>query len=1060
MSALTEQIPRQWKARDRRRAEEVYAQLRAGRESGVVEEQTVLTLERALFPGRVTPAQARGYTLLALNVLGEQGFKVPDLPALKSVKPRSSDIRASDYRRVQAIDSLLAAAWDQALVDVESPDDRHAHARTLLRIAVATGVARVDRHLTKGRKKEHPESTHGSERLDGITHGSTPLHCPYLLFSDWLHRPLVDLDPWAQAETASAYVVPTGPGLALGLAQYRSRYPDVTCLAQVLGRDARSVLEELAVSWSTSQHRWTISGLSKAQSAYERLHLPQVLRLRTDPTFSWAPLSRPMLHRIVLGLPALPPPPASLARVAPLPRKDRARLATPAPTQAHKLLKSLASKLKRYEDERQASATQAVALLDSALGEPHDGLTRYLLLWLRSRLAGRNAIKASSAARYLSSLLPLVQLQGFQQLITKGPGAAHEIDDELWEEMLGDFTSASKDRDAPARLLAFHHFLSDYFPGLAQMDTSDIDLLDGYRVPRACVLTERELEDALERLDVPYRHARGLKLAAVIAFYAGLRRGELRRLRLDDLVDPESLRIRVLARLREPHKTPSAARELDLSLLLPPHLQKLLLQQVATLTARGCDGNQHLLGDGGQPLPNAAFDALTNALKSVTGDPHASTHSLRHSFITWNTLRILLADLPHLRSLPLVHRMEDFLTPWRSAPMLEGVLGRQDVPPYAFHLLAKRAGHASPRTALASYSHLHACARAELLEFGRPQPPLALLRRWSAWGDAEFNRRRDAARMRIRRLVPATRVPTPRAAPILMEMLYETLGARSPALPVNASAADPLTPRDVPGLITLLSATQGDVRAAGTRFDVPDTVQTRTLAEWSTLPDVFAQPHLREAREAFESTIDRLEQLPSHLTRPGLLAWSSAIPIRASRVATDDWKCFRWMPHLAHAVMPPHYRLLIDLKPFDDDTGAYEDAERGLAEWMGQHLKGRLRAINPLVHWNRSPKAGARSQEATLERHWMCLRIAAPPAPDYSPHIGFQCDEGPMVALTCAAALDTPPHSYNGEARDRRLRRVAKLNGVPFDERPPVRWRSPPALPDPDCWPRPQSAAA
>ena len=58
-----------------------------------------------------------------------------------------------------------------------------------------------------------------------------------------------------------------------------------------------------------------------------------------------------------------------------------------------------------------------------------------------------------------------------------------------------------------------------------------------------------------------------------------------------------------------------------------------------------------------------------------------------------------------------------------------------------------------------------------------------------------------------------------------------------------------------------------------------------------------------------------------------------------------------------------------------------------------------------------------------------------------------------MLALACAAALEHRPTGYNGQARDRLLRKAAKAQGIAPEDRPPVLWRAHGELPDPDVAP-------
>ena len=283
----------------------------------------------------------------------------------------------------------------------------------------------------------------------------------------------------------------------------------------------------------------------------------------------------------------------------------------------------------------------------------------------------------------------------------------------------------------------------------------------------ANLMTHKEYADFLEHLDrvLPPRTSeakrRIARLIVQLGFRAGLRRSELRRLRIEDLLvkaakTPTMLHLvemQIRPRKADRLKTPNAVRRIPIGVLL----SKTELEELCAWRDRrineGAKRQDYLLATPREPLPQGLeplFDEINLHLRKATGGSDRAggchLHHLRHSTHSW--LFGASASSSDGTPFPDLSETNSWLCEARSGAFRLALYGHEN--PHtrkAAFAQARMAGHSSFDVTAASYIHLFPWLLATGLEkSGRMAPekeivelaaraPKSTLKKWTSKGD-------------------------------------------------------------------------------------------------------------------------------------------------------------------------------------------------------------------------------------------------------------------------------------------------------------------------------------
>lgn len=324
------------------------------------------------------------------------------------------------------------------------------------------------------------------------------------------------------------------------------------------------------------------------------------------------------------------------------------------------------------------------------------------------------ALAPATAVKYLSLAgRRLANSVGSERLFDLGLEGLSE----LYEEILRGAKSIGHRKYLAKTLRAWHQFLVKRY-GMGEIDEAEVLGLGGERTPvDAVVLTLDEflsvrraliedvylLEHGEHAVDVAW-------MMLTLGFRCGLRRREALGLRVRDIhwsAKPELL-IRPYSGRRL--KSASASRRIPLYALLEDEelavLRRLVDRRVAMA---GADALLMDIDREGQALGQSVLIPRLHALmRQVTGGAEIRFHHLRHSFATWNLLRLLTARRPfdagrYLPGHPLTARwLVESSKAFRSS-----LLGEHEGPTRkAAYAIARLMGHSAVSVTMEHYFHV------------------------------------------------------------------------------------------------------------------------------------------------------------------------------------------------------------------------------------------------------------------------------------------------------------------------------------------------------------------
>lgn len=265
----------------------------------------------------------------------------------------------------------------------------------------------------------------------------------------------------------------------------------------------------------------------------------------------------------------------------------------------------------------------------------------------------------------------------------------------------------------------------DSFPWLPRMSSVDANLV-----------THREYAEFLRRIDRDWPARDGemrrriARLIVIISFRCGLRRSEIRRLRIADLLmrasDNPSMRhlVEMLIRPRksDPLKTKNAIRRICIGALFSKEELEELKAWLDSRILQKASMEEYLFAIPEEKLsriPKSLFDQLNSFLRAVSKYAGSSQgihlHSLRHAAHSWLFLSLMLSDL---ESPPIPFPDLEETNAW----LAEGKLIRQMLYSHASptrrdaFTLAYYAGHSTFDVTAGSYIHLFPWVLAAFLD--------------------------------------------------------------------------------------------------------------------------------------------------------------------------------------------------------------------------------------------------------------------------------------------------------------------------------------------------------
>jgi integrase len=266
------------------------------------------------------------------------------------------------------------------------------------------------------------------------------------------------------------------------------------------------------------------------------------------------------------------------------------------------------------------------------------------------------------------------------------------------------------------RLVAFHQFLVIRC-GAPAVDFSDItESSDPAETGvDANLITPLEFDRVKKLLAPNFGKASRLRkiqyFSAILGFRCGLRRSEIRKLRLIDLQGHAEPVVLVRNNQYANVKSEESIRRLPLATLLESEELSLLLAWHNERKIEDGGTNQYslLFCQAAEPTQRLeeydVFPLIEKAMREVIGDLSLRFHHFRHSFAAW-----LLLRLQNIYTDDVVHQFEfmkhDIFKEEACHKIRVALLGNHRLGRQVLYAVAQLCGHASPQVTLLHYIHL------------------------------------------------------------------------------------------------------------------------------------------------------------------------------------------------------------------------------------------------------------------------------------------------------------------------------------------------------------------
>lgn len=328
-----------------------------------------------------------------------------------------------------------------------------------------------------------------------------------------------------------------------------------------------------------------------------------------------------------------------------------------------------------------------------------------------SQLA-RSHLKPQSVSEYLQVIgKELIYVVADKDLCTLFPEEIVEVYNEVQS-----LKNTDKNKNRAAYILSYFHVFLMGFCGAPSVDLSE---LKGSIGPAELAVNANLV--SMETYDLmlfvlgsdypnPTRAQKMCIIAAILAFRCGMRREEVRKLRLADVHGRAYPEILVRENRYRTVKSRDAVRRLPLVSLLSESELRLFTQWRNDRLAEAGrvdtpDSSSLLLCEVGSPtIPIAVEHLITpvvRALRQVTGDQTLQYHHLRHSFANWLLVRLSMD----------AHKDNHFLNhplfePANTASLRQELLRNRLMGKQNLFLVSHLCGHSSPQITMKHYIHL------------------------------------------------------------------------------------------------------------------------------------------------------------------------------------------------------------------------------------------------------------------------------------------------------------------------------------------------------------------
>ena len=317
---------------------------------------------------------------------------------------------------------------------------------------------------------------------------------------------------------------------------------------------------------------------------------------------------------------------------------------------------------------------------------------------------------------------------------------ASQLGESSWLSLLQKAIDVRTDQMTPNRIADFASFIQhiDLVPAF---DVNELEGPDIDKRVNANIVTYSEFETALVEFQPIERLKKMQRLSAALAFYCGLRCGEVMSLMLSDLAGFSAPELLVRSNQYDDTKY-RTSRRLPLHALLPESLlNELMTFYRARLVEENIDpiegglGHQILFCHAESSLTMLSYAELITpfieVLRNVTGDKTLVHHNLRHSFANNTMLKMLIPEYPHIRrkGVAFLEHPEFDVESCKKlkASLLPATKEKGDISVRdALYLLAQLMPHSTPEVTVKSYLHLfdwiiHACLSGRYLDIEQDQ---------------------------------------------------------------------------------------------------------------------------------------------------------------------------------------------------------------------------------------------------------------------------------------------------------------------------------------------------
>lgn len=199
---------------------------------------------------------------------------------------------------------------------------------------------------------------------------------------------------------------------------------------------------------------------------------------------------------------------------------------------------------------------------------------------------------------------------------------------------------------------------------------------------------------------IPKTELSQLELLYSLAFFCGLRRGEVKALRLIDITPQAPALAHVRPYTGFTLKTASSNRKVFLDWLPHP-----LCQAICHLSNDDRYSERKLIeAYSGSSFISSLFDRANYFLFCYFGDSSLTVHSLRHSFTSLNLIKLMAGPLRMFELSGFSSLIDSVLT--EASSFTQSLVGHLNPSANLLWTLSKSVGHSDPTTTLRSYTHV------------------------------------------------------------------------------------------------------------------------------------------------------------------------------------------------------------------------------------------------------------------------------------------------------------------------------------------------------------------